>query len=289
VDVLERTLYNGFLAGVGLNGTDFFYPNPLSSDGSYDFNKGAATRQPWFHCSCCPSNVVRLIPSLPGYIFAHKDKAIYINLFIASEASIELDNQVVDITINTSMPWDGDVKIQVKPEFPHTFTLKIRIPGWVQNQVVPSNLYRYLRKVDIPIDWNLNNERIVPEFVNGYAEITRQWQTGDTITVDFPMPVRRIVGHPNLQNIRNSAALERGPFVYCVEGVDHHVSVFDLKLHDDTQLEVVNRADLLNGMRVITGDASANGNPVTLHAVPYYAWSHRGVGEMAVWLKRNIS
>lgn len=287
MDVLERTLYNGFLAGVGFSGTEFFYPNPLSSDGLYAFNQDSMTRQPWFHCSCCPSNVVRLLPSLPGYIYAQRDDAVYVNLFVAGSATFEVNGVAVKLKQDTMLPWDGAVTLTLTPETPCALTVKVRIPGWVRGEPVPSDLYRYQNTEENSVSWSINGEKVTPEIDSGYASFSRQWQAGDQVTFEFPMPIRRVLSHPLLKDNAGMVALERGPLVYCVEGVDHQESVFDLEVPDDAPLRTEVRPDLLQGLTVITGKVIANGAPIRLTALPYYAWAHRGAGEMAVWLRRK--
>ncbi len=286
LDVLERTLYNGFLSGVGFSGTEFFYPNPLSSDGVFAFNKGATTRQPWFHCSCCPSNVVRLIPSLPGYAYAQQDDTVYVNLFIISTATLNVDGVSVTLEQDSALPWDGAVTLTMTPETPVTYTLKIRVPGWVRGNPVPSDLYEYVDHSTTAMDWLINGDKTVPELKSGFACFTRQWQTGDQVQFTFPMPIRRVLSHPHLKENAGMVTLERGPLVYCVEGIDHNVSVFDLTIADGAELRVEKQPDLLQGITTITGKVLAKGVPVTLTAIPYYAWAHRGEGEMSVWLRR---
>jgi DUF1680 family protein len=288
LDVLERTLYNGFLAGVGFSGTEFFYPNPLSSDGVYAFNQGTTTRQPWFHCSCCPSNVVRVLPSLPGYVYAQRDDAVFVNLFIASTATFEVNHVPVTLDQATLMPWQGTVTLNLKADKPICFTLKIRIPGWVQGQPVPSDLYQYVQPGTTSVEWTINNQHAQPgKIENGFACFSRLWQTGDYLQAKFPMPVRRIISHPMVKDNVGLVALERGPLVYCVEGVDHDVSVFTLEIPDDAMLESDYCPDLLHGISTITGKVKVKGAVTQLTAIPYYAWAHRGPGEMAVWLHRS--
>ncbi|TFG69142.1 MAG: glycoside hydrolase family 127 protein, partial [Anaerolineales bacterium] len=188
VDILERTLYNGFLAGVGFSGTEFFYPNPLSADGLYAFNQGSMTRQPWFHCSCCPSNVVRLLPSLPGYIYAQREETVFVNLFISGSASFVVQDVAVALKQDTLLPWGGAVALTLTPEKPAVFTLKVRIPGWVRGQPVPSDLYRYQNPEESRVHWFVNGEEVEPEIDGGYASLSRRWHPGDQITFEFPMP-----------------------------------------------------------------------------------------------------
>jgi len=294
IDVMERTLYNGLISGVSLDGKLFFYPNPLASVGQH-------ARSPWFGCACCPGNVTRFMASVPGYIYAHRENEIYVNLFIANEASIQVKNQKVKIQQQTKYPWEGSVQITINPEIENQkFSIFIRVPGWAQNQPVPSNLYRFLdTNNDQPI-FKVNNDPISPQIKNGYAKINRRWNSGDVIDIEIPMPIRRIVAHDSVKADLGKVALQRGPIVYCAEWPDNKDGhVLNLLLKDESSLSSEFQSDLLNGVQIITGTAIAYkmGEPEgTLEkteqdfmAIPYYAWAHRGKGEMTVWLAREES
>lgn len=289
IDVLERALYNGVLAGVSLSGDRFFYPNPLASDGEFNFNAGRApTRSPWFDCSCCPSNLVRFLPSLSGYVYAQRDDAVYVNLFIGGEGRLRVRETSVRLWQTTRYPWDGAVKLFVEPDATVEFTLYLRIPGWAQGQPVPSDLYSYLHRGDFPVSLSVNSEPWPVETERGFVPIHRTWQRGDQVNLVLPMPVRRVVAHERVMADRGKVSLERGPLVYCAEGVDHAASVFDLVVSDGAPLRAERRPDLLGGIPVLRGPVqTAVGVSTTLTAVPYHLWSHRGVGEMAVWLARR--
>ena len=290
IDVLERTLYNGLISGVSLDGTLFFYPNPLASFGERE-------RSPWFTCACCPSNISRFMPSVPGYVYAVQDDSLYVNLFIQSDVTVDLDNGKVHLIQNTEYPWDGRVKIKVEPENESEFTLSLRIPGWALNQPIPSDLYTYIdeRKEEPSLYVNGEEQPMVIE--NGYVHIRQAWQKGSTIEINLPMPVRRVISHPEVEENQGLVALQRGPIVFCAEWPDNNGHVFNLVLPDENELKAEFRPDLLNGVVVITGEALAlseaedgktiNENPQPFTAIPYYAWAHRGPGEMAVWIARE--
>lgn len=286
IDILERTLYNAVIVGVSLEGDTFFYPNPLASDGKFKFNKGAACRQPWFGTACCPGNIARFIPSVPGYIYAAIDEGIYVNLFVGSEAVVGLKRNTVQLKQETRYPWDGKIRIAVTPDQETEFTIFIRIPGWTMNQPVPSDLYRYAGTRDERPALSVNGENIPVEVTKGYARIHRLWKEGDVIELDLPMPVRRVLSHPDVAENVGKVALERGPLVYCVEGIDHGGKALDIVLSDDAELYPEANPDLLKGLTVIRGKALLEGKEIELTAIPYYAWSHRGVGEMTVWFNR---
>ncbi len=288
IDVLERTLYNGMISGVSLSGDLFFYPNPLESDGKYEFNIGELGRQPWFDCSCCPSNVARFIPSVTNYVYAHRGKNLYVNLFIAGKADIVLNKTPVQISQETEYPWDGKVVLKVDPKSNMQFALNVRIPGWATGHPLPGNLYYYLDENQGNISLTLNGERLDLNLNNGFAVIERQWAQGDVVELNLPMPVRRVAANENVKENKNKVALMRGPIVYCVEGVDNGGSVLDLSVPDDSEFQVEYKSDLLNGVTVIKGNAvNKSGRQQELTAIPYYAWAHRGNGEMSVWLPRK--
>jgi DUF1680 family protein len=289
IDVLERTLYNGLISGVSLSGDSFFYPNCLASDGRHKFNQGALTRKAWFNCSCCPSNIIRFMPSVPGYIYALKDDAIYINLFVSSKAKIELEKTNVEISQESNYPWDGKINLKIDTEIKKSFILKIRIPGWAKDKPVPSDLYRYLNSDSEEITLKLNGNPINIDIQDGYAVIEREWIKGDAIELNFLMPVRPVLAHENVKDDIGKVALTRGPIVYCVEGIDNNKRIFNMVIPDQTQFETEQWDGLLGGIIAITGNVKdKSGRKRILTSIPYYAWSHRGPGEMAVWLDRNV-
>lgn len=287
IDIMERTLYNAVIVGVSLEGNTFFYPNPLASDGKFRFNKGAACRQPWFGTACCPGNLARFIPSIPGYIYAATGDAIYVNLFVGSEAVVSLKENSVRLKQETRYPWEGKIRITVDPAQETEFTLFVRIPEWALNRPVPGDLYRYAGVVDDRPMLSVNRENIAIDVKKGYARLHRQWKAGDVIELDLPMAVRRVLSHPNVEEDAGKVALERGPLVYCAEGIDHGGKALDIAVPDDTALHPEFNPELLDGIMVIKGNARLDGKELELTAIPYYAWSHRGVGEMAVWLNRE--
>ncbi|MCH7871779.1 MAG: glycoside hydrolase family 127 protein, partial [Planctomycetes bacterium] len=298
-DVLERVIYNGFLAGVSLSGDRFFYPNPLAADGLSNFNQGESERAPWFACACCPVNVVRFVPSIAGYIYAHDDDSVFVNLYIAGVATVRLRTTTVKLTQQTRYPWDGAVRINVEPQHDGEFEIKLRIPGWATGSPLPSDLYRYLpTDADGKITISVNGRVIDPPVERGFARIARNWKAGDVIELNLPMPIRRVVSHDRVEANVGRMALERGPILYCIEAVDHDGRVRDIALPDDAILTAERRDDLLGGVTVIRTEGrrkmrgksenEAHVEPVNLTAIPYYAWNHRGYGEMRVWLPRKV-
>lgn len=283
IDVLERTIYNGFLSGIALSGNRFFYVNPLAWDGKLDFNRHSLERQPWFDCSCCPSNVVRFLPSLPGYVYAQDGSNLYVNLYTGSNATIELPQGKVRLTQTTRYPWDGEINLNVDIDAPQEFTLYLRIPGWARNQPVPSDLYHYLDTSTQSPTLTINGETIAIQLERGYATIQRRWQSGDRVQLSLPMTVRRVGSHPNIETNRGRVAVERGPVLYCAEQADNAGGMDDFHLPDGAVLLPTWQGDLLNGC--VTLSTAANGDTLTL--IPYHLWGHRGMGEMAVWLERK--
>ena len=295
LDVLERTLYNGLISGVSLKGDAFFYVNPLESDGKAPGNlppEGTLTRKPWFECACCPGNITRFIASIPGYIYAHNDHALYVNLFGGNEARIKVGGQTVKIKQETLYPWDGAVKITVKPDNSEDFDIYVRVPYWAQGHPVPSDLYEYLEETMGEVKLRVNGNPTAINVEAGFARIGRTWNQGDVIELDLPMPIMRVMANERVTEDREKVALERGPIVYCAESVDNDGQVSNLLLPDKAPLKAEYRPDLLGGIVVVTGKAlTANSDGKFVQrpfaAIPYYAWSNRGEGKMAVWLRRS--
>jgi DUF1680 family protein len=299
LDVLERILYNGFLSGVSLDGERFFYPNPLAADATSAFNMKQKRRSEWFDCSCCPTNVVRFLPSIPGYAYAHRGRDVYVNLFLAGRGEVDVDGLAVSLRQETRYPWDGRVRIAVDPGRPAELALRVRVPGWAQGRPVPSDLYRYAEAATPAWTVTVNGQAATPALENGFAVLRRTWKKGDVVELLLPMPVRRVLSHDKVAANAGRVALERGPVVYCAEAVDNGGRVFNLVLPDDAALEPRERPDLLGGVTVLAGrtialSPSEDGRSVLTReqdfvAVPYHAWAHRGEGEMAVWLPRRVT
>jgi DUF1680 family protein len=238
-------------------------------------------------------------------VYATRENTLYVNLFVAGSADISLDGGKVRIEQETAYPWDGHVAIKIAPELPgQKIALKVRVPGWAQGQAFPSNLYRFAEAAEAHT-LAINGEPVVAAVRDGYATVDREWQPDDTVTLELPMPVRRILAHEKVEADRGRVALMRGPIVYCIEWPDvHRGQVKNLVLPDEKPLATEFRNDLLGGVQVITGavhrigeafEAQKGGGSkripfteeITFSAIPYYAWAHRGPGEMAVWLART--
>jgi DUF1680 family protein len=290
-DVLERSLYNGLISGVSLDGGGFFYPNPLESIGQHQ-------RQPWFGCACCPSNIARFIPSVPGYIYAVHNSDVYVNLFMANHSDLNVNGKTVGLSQSTNYPWTGDVNLEVSPKGKQNFTLKIRIPGWVQGDVVPGTLYSYADKKTLGYTVKVNGKVVTSSIEKGYFSINRAWKKGDKVEVHFDMEARTVKANPAVEADRGKIAVERGPIVYCAEWPDNDFNIFSIILNKKPVFKVESKKDLLYGINTIQTDAQslsydAQGKlvakDVKLNMIPYYAWAHRGSGDMAVWLPVDLS
>jgi DUF1680 family protein len=281
-DIIERTLYNGLISGISLDGKKFFYPNPLESDGKYQFNQGACTRQPWFDCSCCPTNIIRFLPSVPELIYATIADSVYINLYISSNADIIVNQKKIEIIQQTDYPGHGKINITVNPEKKTTFTLKLRVPGWARNEVVPGDLYKYIdenpEKVSLLV--NGKDENFVLD--KGYIEITRKWTRGDKIELTLPLAVRKVVAHEKVTDNVNKVAFECGPIVYCAEEIDNS-QITEMAVPLDIKLNSAKGTVLTENVNILRGKVDNQ----ELILIPYYVWSNRGVGKMKVWLPIN--
>jgi len=290
MDAFERTLYNGFNSGVSRSGDRFFYPNPLEYDGVERNNHGIAGRAPWFGCACCPPNALRLLASLGGYFYAVEGDHLFVNLYAQSEGEAVVAGNKVRLRQSTDYPWNGNIKLSVFPDYPGNFTLCLRIPGWEQGRPVPSDLYTYSDAR--PAGWSVrvNGKKVSADLRQGFLPLTRAWKAGDVVEMDLPMPVRRVRAAVQVAAVRDRVALERGPLVYCLEGVDN-TNIFSARLPDTAKIKALARPDLLGGMTVlgITGAESQTASGQTAKAnftaIPYYSWNNRGNAPMAVWLK----
>ncbi len=308
IDCLERTLYNGVISGMSVDGGKFFYPNPLSSDGHYRFNAdNTMTRQPWFGCACCPSNLCRFIPSMPGYIYGVRDNNLYVNLFAANTATIAVGGKKVTLQQSTQYPWEGDIAIKVLQNKAKAFNMMVRIPGWAQNQVVPSDLYSFSDDILSGYEVTVNGQPVKGELQNGYLVINRNWKKGDVVRVHLDMPVRTVVANHRVSDDRGRIAVERGPLVYCAEWADnaginpHHLLLARQPQFDvQTAYSIQNTEGNGNSFNVTAIKANAQeanvdadgrlvSKDVKVTLIPYYAWNHRGAGKMDVWLARSLS
>ncbi|HEX3356247.1 MAG TPA: beta-L-arabinofuranosidase domain-containing protein [Tepidisphaeraceae bacterium] len=270
-DVVERGMYNGILSGISLDGTKFFYVNPLSSRGDHH-------REAWFDCPCCPPNVERFIASIGERVYAFDANQILVNQFISSDTTVKLAKTAVKLSQRTNYPWDGDVKITVNAEPAEQFLIKVRIPGWCEGASIAVNGQK-MEKLDVS---------------NGYASVDRKWGAGDVVEVNFPMPVKRVYADPHVDADVGRVTIGRGPIIYALEGVDNERAVRNLVLPKDAEMTSEFRKDLLGGVTVVKGTATAVMDEDPAHdvkkdfvAVPYYAWDNRSPGQMIVWLAED--
>ena len=293
-DLLERALYNGFLAGVSLDGTRYFYVNPLRDDGTGEGDpwypwarRGPHERQPWYECTCCPTTAVRMLASLPGYFYSTSEDGLWVHLYDANELDWHLaDGTGIQILQETRYPWEGEVRLAVEPERPVEFTLYLRIPSWTTRATISVN----------------GQPLTIPVAPGRYVAVRRAWQAGDRVRLELAMTPMLMASHPRLVENRGSVALQRGPIVYCLEAHDNPgFSVLDVMLDPEGEIVAEPRPDLLGGLTVLRArgavpteeDASLyrpwrrqppETRAVQLTALPYYAWNHRGPCAMTVWI-----
>ncbi|MCV9929581.1 glycoside hydrolase family 127 protein [Flavobacterium sp. LS1R49] len=275
-DVIERTMYNGLISGISLDGKEFFYPNALEADGVFKSNRGSCTRQAWFDCSCCPTNLIRFVPSIPGLIYSKSKDVLYVNLYASNNAAFTLGKTDLQISQQTGYPWNGKVNISVNPKKESQFTIKLRVPGWARNEVLPGDLYSYKKTSTQKATINLNGETLAIQPENGYFTITRNWKKGDEISLNFPMEVQEVETNGKVETNKNKVSLEYGPIVYAVEEIDNKTNFDKINVLSGDTFTVKKEANLLQGVNVIENSK--------FKAIPYYSWSNRGVGKMKVWL-----
>jgi DUF1680 family protein len=280
-DLVELATYNGALVGISLDGTEYFYDNKLAVDEEFRRRR---------YLFCCPSNVPRLLGGIARWQYAVDESDVYANLFIEGTADIETADGPVHIEQETGYPWDDTVRFELDTTPAEPFALNLRIPGWVRGTPAPGGLYHFPNEAAID-DWSvsINGEDATPERLwNGYARLDRDWQAGDTVELDLPMPVRRVESHPAVDANRDKTAFMRGPMVYCFESVDQDVDLTAAEIPADPATAVEHRGDWLDGVSTISVDArTETGAQSTLTGVPYYAWANRDPGSMRVWLPQS--
>lgn len=289
-DALERSLYNGVISGISIDGGKFFYPNPLQSMGQHQ-------RQPWFGCACCPSNAARFIPSLPQYIYAVKGNSLYVNLFNGNVTTVKVGGKTVTLEQVTDYPWDGDVTMNIK-KGAGKYALNIRIPGWVRGEVVPSDLYTYSDGKRLGYSVKVNGETVDGQLTNGYFVIDRKWKNGDKVTVHFDMEPRVVRAKGNVAADKGRVSVERGPLVYCAEWPDNSCDVLSVLINQDPKFRGGVKEIQGTKVQTLTTDAQTlkfddNGKlkatDESLVLIPYYAWAHRGNGKMTVWIPQDLN
>ncbi|MBR9998248.1 MAG: glycoside hydrolase family 127 protein [Cyclobacteriaceae bacterium] len=277
-DVLERTLYNGLLSGVSQSGDRFFYPNPLYSDGHTAFNYGRATRQEWFPCACCPSNISRFMPAVPAYIYGVKKDTLYVNLYATNTAEIRTDDLDLEIQQVTDYPWGGKVFLHIEQRKRNDLVLALRIPGWAVNRPVPGDLYVVNNPVGNQPEILVNGQKISPDVNQGYVFIGLNGKKEENIELFLPMEIQKIRAHPEVKENAGQIALQRGPLVYCFEEADNGEIIDRLKITAEDTPEAVESENFegIQEIRFTSGD-------LEIRAIPYYLWSNRGENKMTVW------
>ena len=258
IDVLERSLYNGALAGISLGGDRFFYVNPLESKGDHH-------RQEWYGCACCPSQLSRFLPSIGNYIYASSDDALWVNLYIADTGQIRIGETDILLTQETDYPWDGSVKLTISTSLPLEKEIRLRIPNWCKTY-----------------DLSINGKRINVSEEKGYAVI-KDWKSQDVIALDMDMPVEIVAADPHVKENFGKRAIQRGPLVYCMEEIDNPVYFDQIQLSPSTTFQTAFASDILNGIKTI----KTNGRAQSATFIPYYAWDNRKAGKMRVWIPYN--
>ncbi len=303
LDVAEVALLNNVLAAVNLEGNRFFYVNPLEADGKHPFNHGTPGRAPWFGTACCPSNLARLLPQVPGMAYAHHGDDVYVTFYAASRTSLNLPSGRLAIEQSTAYPNDGDIEIELTTDVPIQFRLKLRIPTWTNDRFVPGELYHYAeidkdtQKEGVSILVNGQSQAFSVE--KGFATLDRVWRSGDTVELHLPMPLRSSECHPSVQANHQRVAFTRGPLVLCGEGVDNGGAVqrFFFENPPESRSATTSTVTIESGsfqQIALPAQAVAEGGDVereTLQLTPYYAWNNRGVGTMCVWfpLTRDLA
>lgn len=300
IDVLEKMLYNGLISGIGLDGKSFFYSNAMQVKHSFAHSQLEPERSGWFECSCCPTNLTRLMPSIPGYVYAQKDNNVYVNLFVSSRATLKVASNAVTIDQQNKYPWNGQLAFNISPaKKPVAFNLLIRIPGWSENSAAPSNLYTFTNSSNTLPVIRVNGSPVTYDTAKGYAVLSRTWNKNDRVEVSLPMEVRRVKANEKVKNDIGKVALQYGPIIYCAEWADNNGRAANIIIPSEAVFSTRYRPELLNGVNVLNSEVPViqlgnNGSSIstpsrTLTAIPYYAWANRGKGEMMVWFPEKVT
>ncbi|HEY6900592.1 MAG TPA: beta-L-arabinofuranosidase domain-containing protein, partial [Puia sp.] len=301
MDILERTLYNGLISGVGLDGKSFFYTNAMQIWNHHTHQDMEPVRSGWFPCSCCPTNVARLLPSVPGYMYAVKDRNVYVNLYINGNANIALNaQQKVAITQESGYPFAGDIKLRLNTARPAAFALLLRIPGWARGEAIPGGLYRFTGGAGAePVKILVNGQAVDVQIEKGYAVINRTWKKNDSVELVLPMSVQTVIASDSVKEDIGKVAIQRGPIVYCAEWVDNQNRTGNLLLPRGSGFIVRFEPTLLNGIATVSTSGrrvevdpsglQVSTKETSIVAIPYYAWANRGKGEMNIWFPEKLT
>lgn len=292
-DVMERALYNTVISGMSLDGTKFFYVNPLEVypevlGKNKNYNHVKAERQGWFSCACCPPNVSRLLASLGQYVYTVHDASIYVQLYIGGRMEAVINGISVRMEQQSQYISHGKSKFIITPEQTCEFTLALRMPEWCD-------------QAEVTVD-GVSKTYFAGD-KNGYIVLAREWKTGDEVEISFSMPVQIMKSHPQVRQTFSKVALQRGPFVYCMEQVDNGKALYQLQLPRKTEFTISEQVGSLGGVKVIQAagqrmkpteewadelyrsDSRWKLEQVNLKFIPYFTWANRGVGEMTVWIQ----
>ncbi|SFW47299.1 glycoside hydrolase family 127 protein [Chitinophaga sancti] len=294
VDLLEKVMYNGLISGLGLDGKSFFYTNAMQVTDDFKHGSLERSRSGWFECSCCPTNLVRFLPSVPGYMYGQNGSKLYVNLFINSTANLKVNNSDVVLTQQHAYPWEGNISLKVDPVKAAAFELYVRVPGWVRGEAIPDGLYKFRDTTADAVVVYVNGQAVPYKMEKGYAVLNRMWKKGDVVTMNLPMKVKEVVADGRLVDDVGKVAIQRGPLVYCAEWKDNAGQVSDLFGLGD-KWEVV-KEGMLNGVVVLKGEGKrvevreSGVETVTqgVTLIPYYSWANRGEGEMSVWFLEKV-
>ena len=274
-DLMELELYNAALAGMSQDGKRFFYVNPLTVDTSVSgivpgYEHVLPQRPAWHACACCPPNLARLIASLGKYLWSEDEGTVYSHLFIGSE----VETRYGRISMTSGYPWEGKAEYTIHDG--GTFALAIHVPQHALN-----------------ITLRVNEEEVSNATEDGYCRIQRNWRQGDRVVVESDMPVRRIHANPRVRDAAGKVALARGPLVYCVEGMDHHASLSSIVLPESAVVHTTAEEMValhVNGIAQYASDRLysvdyVKAMPISIRAIPYFAWGNRAPGDMQVWIR----
>lgn len=292
IDVLEKSLYNGALDGISLAGDKFFYGNVLASNGKQ-------ARRDWFGTACCPANIARLLESLGNYVYGYNDSSLWVNLFVGSQATVQIRNQQVLLRTQTHYPWEGSMDISVSPQAKTKFALRVRYPGWVTGEAVPGGLYQYDVQKQASLSLiSINNQPATYRMEKGYLVIDREWAPGDQVSISFPMDIRRVYSRDEVKANVERVALQRGPLIYCVEGTDNNGKALNIALPKTARVFTAKQQILTENvvsleaeatvLSILPGGENVQAQKKKITAVPYYTWNNRGAGQMLVWLPQRI-
>jgi DUF1680 family protein len=297
IDVLEKMLYNGLISGIGLDGKSFFYTNAMEIRNSFTHKDIERERSGWFECSCCPTNLTRLIPSIPGYMYAQEGDQLFVNLFINSTVDLVINNKPVQIVQQNDYPWNGNLQFKINTAKANAFTVLLRIPGWAGEDAIPSDLYKFVGSSLATPEVKVNGQKIGYTLQNGYAVINRTWKKNDLVEFNLPMEVKRVIANEKVGNDIGKVALQRGPIMYCAEWADNNGKTSNIIIPANTSFTSEFKPAVLNGIMtlkaevpavVITGNESITTQKQSFVAIPYYSWANRGKGEMTVWFPTQV-